>query len=62
VRNHFGAGGGHHPGIAADVVVVVVRVQSLGDVPAIGFGGGQAFSWSSGSIAKASPVSGQGIR
>ena len=41
VRDHLGAGGRHHGRVAADVVVVLVGVQDLGDLPALDPGGRQ---------------------
>ena len=44
VRDHLGAGGLHHRGVAAGVVVVLVRVEDLRDAPAVLLGRGQALA------------------
>lgn len=39
---NFGAGRRHHAVVTADMVVMVMGVQNLGDLPALFLGGGQA--------------------
>jgi hypothetical protein len=43
VRYDFGAGCRHHGRVAANVVMVLMGVENLGDLPAIGFGCAKAF-------------------
>ena len=44
VRDQLGAGGLHHRGVAAGMVVVLVRVEDLRDAPAVLLGCGQALA------------------
>ena len=42
MRQQLGAGGGDDGTVAADVVAMLVRVQHLGDLPALGLGPAEA--------------------
>jgi hypothetical protein len=44
VSKHLGPGGCHHRLIAACMVLVLVRIQDLRDLPALGLGCGQALA------------------
>ncbi len=43
MRDQPGAGGRDHRGVAAGVVAVLVGVENLGDLPALGLGGRETF-------------------
>ena len=43
VGNDFGPSCSHHGHVSANMVVMLMRVENLGDLPALGFGCAQAF-------------------